>query len=164
MASQSGLSNVGDRRAYEAEDQQNYNTADVNEAGRVHGVNITGYQDKNGIMDKLQSQDNNAQVKDRLKHEPGYAATMHGNKPSRGAEIDAELARDDEEMLAKKANKTDSMPGKKLETGTAKSDYKQEIDAENQAARAAHSNSGSNTGENQGMGYESRKNHSSRNQ
>lgn len=37
-------------------------------------------------------------------------AKMHGNEPSRGAKIDAELQAEDEEMLKKKG---DSMPGKK---------------------------------------------------
>lgn len=37
----------------------------------------------------------------------------HGNEPSRGAKIDAELKADDEAVLAKKAGKTDSLPGKK---------------------------------------------------
>jgi len=36
---------------------------------------------------------------------------MHGNEPSRGAKIDAELQAEDEAMLAKK--KGNNMPGKK---------------------------------------------------
>ena len=88
---------------------------------------------------------------------------MHGNKPSRGAEVDAELARDDAEMLEKKSRKTDGLMGKKMDHGSAKSDWKQDIQGENLAARAEHSNSGSNTGENQGMDYVSRKTHSSHN-
>jgi hypothetical protein len=35
---------------------------------------------------------------------------MHGNEPSRGAKIDAELQAEDEEILRKKG---DAMPGKK---------------------------------------------------
>lgn len=42
-------------------------------------------------------------------------ATMHGHKPSKGAQIDAEIAKEEAEMLAKKKEKTDSMTGKKLE-------------------------------------------------
>lgn len=37
-------------------------------------------------------------------------AKMHGNEPSRGAKIDAELQAEDEAALRKKA---DSVPGKK---------------------------------------------------
>lgn len=38
---------------------------------------------------------------------------MHGNEPSKGAKIDAELQAEDEVTMAKKAGKTDSLPGKK---------------------------------------------------
>jgi hypothetical protein len=44
------------------------------------------------------------------KRDPRAPAIMHGNKPSRGAEIDAELQAEDEAILKKKG---DSMPGKK---------------------------------------------------
>ena len=37
---------------------------------------------------------------------------MHGNEPSKGAKIDAELQAEEEEYLARKG-KGDSMPGKK---------------------------------------------------
>ncbi|KAL4731391.1 hypothetical protein ACLX1H_000357 [Fusarium chlamydosporum] len=76
---------------------------------------------------------------------------MHGNKPSRGAQIDAELAQEDAEQMAKKREKTDSMPGKKLEHNTEKSEWKQQIDQEEQEARAQHSNRGTNKHEGQGM-------------
>ena len=36
------------------------------------------------------------------KKDPTAPAKAHGNKPSRGAEIDAELMRDDEERLKQK--------------------------------------------------------------
>lgn len=38
---------------------------------------------------------------------------MHGNEPSKGAKIDAELQAEDEAAIAKKVGKTDSLPGKK---------------------------------------------------
>lgn len=38
---------------------------------------------------------------------------MHGNEPSKGAKIDAELQAEDEVTMAKKTGKTDSPPGKK---------------------------------------------------
>lgn len=42
-------------------------------------------------------------------------ATAHGNEPSRGAKIDAEIQAEEAEMLKKKnAQGTDSMPGKKF--------------------------------------------------
>ena len=121
MSHQDGMSNVGGRRTYEGQDQQHYTSADISEAGRTHGVNTSGYQDSTSIMDKLQAQDTREQISDRMKHEPGFAAKMHGNKPSRGAEIDAELAADDAAALARKAGRTDGLPGKKLGHGAAKS-------------------------------------------
>lgn len=36
---------------------------------------------------------------------------MHGNKPSRGAEVDAEIQAEEQEMLNKKSG--NNMPGKK---------------------------------------------------
>ncbi|KAK8073786.1 hypothetical protein PG994_004685 [Apiospora phragmitis] len=47
----------------------------------------------------------------QTKKDPTLPAKAHGNKPSRGAEIDAEIQADEEEMLAKK--KGNNMPGKK---------------------------------------------------
>lgn len=45
----------------------------------------------------------------------GTQATAHGNEPSRGAKIDAEIQAEEAEMLKKKnARGTDSMPGKKF--------------------------------------------------
>jgi hypothetical protein len=44
------------------------------------------------------------------KRDPTAPAIMHGNKPSRGAVIDAELKAEDEAILQKKG---DAMPGKK---------------------------------------------------
>lgn len=52
---------------------------------------------------------------------------MHGNKPSRGAEVDAEIAREEAEQLAKKS-KINSMPGKKLDHNTQKSEWKPQMD------------------------------------
>lgn len=43
-----------------------------------------------------------------------HQAKAHGNEPSKGAKIDAELQAEEEETISKKkAGKTDSMPGKK---------------------------------------------------
>ncbi|KAH9914652.1 uncharacterized protein BXZ73DRAFT_81618 [Epithele typhae] len=50
------------------------------------------------ILERQQEREERA----RTVTDPLEPATSHGNKPSRGAEIDAELQREDEEMLAKK--------------------------------------------------------------
>lgn len=86
---------------------------------------------------------------------------MHGNKPSRGAEVDAEIAREEAEQLAKKKSKTNSMPGKKLEHNTEKSEWNQQMNQEEQEARAKHSKRGTNKHGGQEMEYVTRKNHSS---
>lgn len=54
---------------------------------------------------------------------------MHGHEPSRVAKIDAEIAAEETEMLNKK-HKTDSLPGKKMEGNTLKSQEKQMADGE----------------------------------
>ncbi|KAK6839666.1 hypothetical protein PG990_011282 [Apiospora arundinis] len=58
---------------------------------------------EDGHEDSLETQ--------RIKEDPTLPARAHGNKPSRGAEIDAEIQAEEEEMLAKK--KGNNMPGKK---------------------------------------------------
>ncbi|KAL3587668.1 hypothetical protein FPOAC2_13566 [Fusarium poae] len=118
------MSNVGYPSAYEDGDQHHYSKKAVRQEGRDHGVNTEGYLNKDSIMNELQAKDTKREMDDRMKHEPGFAAVMHGNKPSRGAEIDAELAREDAEQMAKKREKTDSMPGKKNEHHTDKSEWK----------------------------------------
>ncbi|KAF4448758.1 hypothetical protein F53441_7865 [Fusarium austroafricanum] len=158
----SGRSKVGYPSSYEGGDQRHYSRDELHEEGRMHGVNIEGYLNKESIMNELQESDNKRQIEDRMKHEPGFAATMHGNKPSRGAQVDAEIAREEAEQLAKKADKTDSMPGKKLEHNTDKSEWKLQMEQEEKEARAKHSKRGTNKHEGQGMEYVSRKNDSSR--
>jgi hypothetical protein len=46
-------------------------------------------------------------------------ATMHGNQPSRGPRKDAEIQAEEAEMIRKKQENTDSMPGKKYEHRSA---------------------------------------------
>ncbi|KAK4102965.1 hypothetical protein N658DRAFT_485165 [Parathielavia hyrcaniae] len=53
------------------------------------------------------------------KKDPTLPAKMHGNKPSRGADIDAELQAEDEAMLGKKGGQ--NMPGKKMAGDTRNS-------------------------------------------
>lgn len=44
---------------------------------------------------------------------PNPQAKMHGNEPSRGAQVDAEIQAEEEEMLKKKGQ---NLPGKKMYT------------------------------------------------
>ncbi|KAI0020237.1 hypothetical protein F4780DRAFT_779792 [Xylariomycetidae sp. FL0641] len=115
----SGHPNTGTPASYEGQDQTNYSQKDIQAEQKHHTINAEGYmpKDRNKAMNQMLDEDTQAQVKDRAKHEPGYAAQMHGNEPSRGAKMDAEIAADEAEMLRKKQEKTggtDSMPGKKL--------------------------------------------------
>lgn len=83
---------------------------------------------------------------------------MHGNEPSRGAKVDAEIQDEEAEMLEQKKG-TDSLPGKKSDHHTAKSEPKQELDAAEKQAHKEHSKSGANTGKQGGMEYVARKKH-----
>ena len=50
-----------------------------------------------------QTESGKATAEDKLAQEdPTALAKSHGNKPSRGAEIDAELLREEQELIAKK--------------------------------------------------------------
>lgn len=84
-------------------------------------------------------------------------ASKHGNEPSRGAKVDAELKEEEEAILAKKKGKTDSIPGKQMPPHTGKTAQKQELDEAAHEERKAHSKSGANTGQ-QGMETIPRKN------
>ncbi len=46
--------------------------------------------------------DSERESRERTVTDPLEAAQSHGNKPSRGAQIDAELQREDEELINKK--------------------------------------------------------------
>ncbi|KAI0163899.1 hypothetical protein GGR57DRAFT_269856 [Xylariaceae sp. FL1272] len=115
MTGFAGHPNTGVPSTYEAQDQINYSEAEVRDAQKHEFGNVAGYmdKDKNRGMNQLREQHIKAQVDDRYKHDPTYRATMHGNEPSRGAKIDAELEAEESELLKKKREKTDSLPGKK---------------------------------------------------
>ncbi|KAJ9150416.1 hypothetical protein NKR23_g3680 [Pleurostoma richardsiae] len=148
MSHQAGYSNVGSTKVYESDDQRKYGPSEIAATGAKHGVNTAGYKDQTGIMNELYSGDIGGRIKDRYKHEPGYAATMHGNKPSRGADVDARIQQEEEEMLEKKNAKIDSLPGKKNREGTLKSGLEAEFAAESRESWTEHSKRGANTGKN----------------
>jgi hypothetical protein len=83
---------------------------------------------------------------------------MHGNEPSQGAKVDAEIQDEEAGMLERKKG-TDSLPGKKSDHNTAKSEQKQELDAAVKQAQKEHSKSGANTDKQGGMEYVPRKKH-----
>ncbi|KAK1763572.1 hypothetical protein QBC33DRAFT_549354 [Phialemonium atrogriseum] len=120
MSSSSAYSNVGDRRVYEAGDQRNVSKADVEKHDQHHIGNLkahqpTDSQDQRTIANRLAAAEQAPEPGDDAetaasKKDPTLPAKMHGNEPSRGAKIDAELQAEDEAALRKKA---DSVPGKK---------------------------------------------------
>jgi len=113
MAHEGGNSNVGFPKTYESGDQRRYSASEVSAVGATHAVNAAGHKDQTKIVNQLYDEDTQGRINDRHKHEPGYSAIMHGNEPSRGAEIDASIAQEEAELLEKKKNKTDSISSKK---------------------------------------------------
>ncbi|KAI1143261.1 hypothetical protein F5Y05DRAFT_368034 [Hypoxylon sp. FL0543] len=108
--------NHGFSGIYEQGDQINYPRSNVAEEEKHHLINAEGYRrkDLNKAMNQMREEDIQSEIAEREKHDPTYRATMHGNEPSRGAKADAEIQREEEELLKKKKEKTDSMPGKKF--------------------------------------------------
>ncbi|KAM5372971.1 hypothetical protein ACJZ2D_007182 [Fusarium nematophilum] len=113
MAHQGRRSSVGYRSTYETGDQQRYSTSEVAEIGHMHGINTAGYMDKNKIVNQLYDEDIQSRINDRIKNDPGFSATLHGNKPSKGAKIDASIAAEEAELLQKMKKRRESMSGRK---------------------------------------------------
>ncbi|KAJ5620228.1 hypothetical protein N7510_004212 [Penicillium lagena] len=84
-----GQSSVGHAAFYEAGDQRNEPQSVINERERYkEGKSSTSYD-----------RSNEAELS---KSDPTKPAQLHGNKPSRGAEIDRELQMEDEQRLREK--------------------------------------------------------------
>ncbi|KAK8099281.1 uncharacterized protein PG998_012522 [Apiospora kogelbergensis] len=86
------------------------------EEGKENSHLATDSKDERSIANRLAAEERKDEEQDSLqtrqiKEDPTLPARAHGNKPSRGAEIDAEIQAEEEEMLAKK--KGNNMPGKK---------------------------------------------------
>ncbi|KAJ3578132.1 hypothetical protein NPX13_g2436 [Xylaria arbuscula] len=108
--------NTGTASIYDDGDEHNYSREAIRNEQRHHTANVEGYMRKgqNRAMNDMISEDTQAQMKERYRTDPLYRATIHGNEPSAGARIDAEILAEEAEMLKKKREKTDSMPGKKF--------------------------------------------------
>ncbi|KAK3330562.1 hypothetical protein B0H66DRAFT_527910 [Apodospora peruviana] len=117
----SGNSNVGDSGVYEAGDQRNakqseQQTSDRFEEGKPNSHIATDSKDQRSIANRLAAaerpeHDEESQETKLYKKDPTLPAKSHGNEPSRGAKIDAEIQAEEEEMLKKKGGQ--NMPGKK---------------------------------------------------
>ncbi|KAM7187081.1 hypothetical protein V8F33_011415 [Rhypophila sp. PSN 637] len=112
-------SNVGNPQVYEAGDQRTKKASEGSNAepfheGKANSHNLKDSKDQRSIANRLaaaehDSADNagsNSNSRDRedelRKQDPTLPAKSHGNEPSRGAKIDAQLQAEEEEYLKKK--------------------------------------------------------------
>ncbi|KAJ5199867.1 hypothetical protein N7491_009336 [Penicillium cf. griseofulvum] len=117
----SGQSSVGNRSIYEAGDQRNVPVSELQERARyAEGLpqshkNLDS-KDNRTIVNKLASQEKKTDTShhqhneydaeaELSKRDPTKPAVTHGNAPSKGAQIDAELKADDEQRMQEKGIK-----------------------------------------------------------
>ncbi|KAJ3575340.1 hypothetical protein NP233_g1154 [Leucocoprinus birnbaumii] len=113
-------SNTGDQRVYEAQDQRppkltgpqkgEYERRERFEHGPGPIHHNLDSKDQRTIANRLSAEEKREHQLDESRQtvkNPLKPAEDHGNKPSRGAQIDAELQKEDEEMLRKKDHKSD---------------------------------------------------------
>ncbi|RYP11304.1 hypothetical protein DL764_000122 [Monosporascus ibericus] len=99
----SSKSNIGNRKAYEAGDQRNYKDSEVptrpdyEQEDERTIANRLANEERKSDRDEPQSEEAKAAQRD-----PTLPAKLHGNEPSRGAKMDAEIQADEEATLKKK--------------------------------------------------------------
>ncbi|CAP67545.1 uncharacterized protein PODANS_1_14420 [Podospora anserina S mat+] len=110
----SGNSNVGNSQVYEAGDQRNAKSSELESdrfhEGVKHSHNNNDPKDNRSLVNRAAAERQDEGSEDsvetaQLKKDPTLPAKMHGNEPSRGAKIDAELQAEDEATLRKKNQK-----------------------------------------------------------
>ncbi|OTA54705.1 hypothetical protein K449DRAFT_377382 [Hypoxylon sp. EC38] len=113
----SGYSNVGQSSVYEDGDQKNMKNSEVPgrpryEEGVEHSHLPNDSKDERSIANRLDNEERKLHRKEQddpetaaSKKDPTLPAKLHGNEPSKGAKIDAELKADDEEYLKQKHKK-----------------------------------------------------------
>ncbi|KAI8167472.1 hypothetical protein K4K49_005308 [Colletotrichum sp. SAR 10_70] len=110
-----GDSKVGTSGVYEAGDQRNHKNEEVESAerfeeGKENSHQATDSKDERSIANRLAAEekkdkedDNDDTLETRLgKIDPTLPAKSHGNEPSRGAKIDAQIQAEEEEELRRK--------------------------------------------------------------
>ncbi|KAK2751699.1 hypothetical protein CKAH01_17806 [Colletotrichum kahawae] len=110
-----GDSKVGTSGVYEAGDQRNQKEDEVEQAerfeeGKENSHQATDSKDERSIANRLAAEekkdkedDDNDTLETRLgKIDPTLPARSHGNEPSRGAKIDAQIQAEEEEELRRK--------------------------------------------------------------
>ncbi|KAF5024944.1 hypothetical protein F66182_2986 [Fusarium sp. NRRL 66182] len=108
----SGYSNVGNRGVYEAGDQRNVpeserQTHEPYNEGKENSHSNLDSKDERSIANRLAAEEKKSDAGDDLetaqsKKDPTLPARAHGNEPSKGAKIDAELQAEEEEELKRK--------------------------------------------------------------
>ncbi|PFH60635.1 hypothetical protein XA68_10595 [Ophiocordyceps unilateralis] len=108
----SGNSSVGNRGVYEAGDQRNPKQSDKEsderyEQGQPNSHQLNDSKDERTIKNRLAAEERKGEPGDDKetalsKKDPTLPAKLHGNEPSKGAKIDAELKAEEEEMLRRK--------------------------------------------------------------
>ncbi|KAM0797103.1 hypothetical protein BDR22DRAFT_864855 [Usnea florida] len=109
----SGTSSVGGRGVYEAGDQRTSkdsdNVADRYHEGQPNSHKANDSKDERSIANKLAREEKRESEPEKISKEaaesqkdPTLPAKNHGNEPSKGAKIDAEIQQEEEEMLKKK--------------------------------------------------------------
>ncbi|KAH8662126.1 hypothetical protein BX600DRAFT_465632 [Xylariales sp. PMI_506] len=105
-----GQSKVGTSGVYEAGDQRNVKQSEAHEAtryheGQEHSHLANDSKDQRSIANRLDHEERRSHEDDKpnpSQLDPTLPARLHGNKPSRGAEIDAELLAEEKEYLERK--------------------------------------------------------------
>ncbi|KAL9103136.1 MAG: hypothetical protein Q9163_001780 [Psora crenata] len=97
----SGNSNVGGGSVYEAGDQRTVPNSEINQAERYkEGQPHSHLANDSRSADPHDFSEDQRSIANRLGREE--QAKNHGNEPSKGAKIDAEIKAEEEEMLKKK--------------------------------------------------------------
>ncbi|CAL1695343.1 unnamed protein product [Somion occarium] len=106
-------SNTGNQQTYEAGDQRTWkeeNRGDVEDSirfneGQPNAHSNVDFKDNRSLSNRLaatEKEEREEEARDVRAADPLAPARAHGNEPSRGAKIDAELQRADEETLRNK--------------------------------------------------------------
>ncbi|KAH8169900.1 hypothetical protein LIA77_10444 [Sarocladium implicatum] len=110
----SGTSSVGQASVYEAGDQRNYKNSELDNKDHYHEGKENSHKsldskDERSIANKLAAEEKYKEEGSDISKEaqlaqqdPTAPAKMHGNEPSKGAKIDAELQAEEEEELKRK--------------------------------------------------------------
>ncbi|KAI1494536.1 hypothetical protein F4809DRAFT_16333 [Biscogniauxia mediterranea] len=110
----SGYSNVGQSSVYEAGDQRNVKNSEIEgraryEEGVQHSHIPNDSKDQRSIANRLDNEERKLKQDDHddpetgaSKKDPTLPAKLHGNEPSKGAKVDADLKAEEEEYLRRK--------------------------------------------------------------